>query len=160
MSDDTYTFDSARVRLEQIAAEVRKKDTSLEKSLDLLEEGVRLANQCTELIDATQWRTTLEEAAAEGAESMEADGPEDLELGDVVIVEEIVVEELEDGAVIEDVVVTEFEVAGDEAEADDTDEVDAADDAAEGDDAADDAEEDAADSAWAADPGHDDDERS
>ena len=155
MSDDTYTFDSARVRLEQIAAEVRKKDTSLEKSLDLLEEGVRLANQCTELIDGTQWRTTLEEAAAEGAESMEADGPEDLEPGDVVIVEEIVIEELEDGAVIEGVVVTEFEVAGDEAEAGDTDEADAA-----GDDAAEDAEEDAADSAWAADPGHDDDERS
>jgi exodeoxyribonuclease VII small subunit len=71
MSDDDYTFDSARVRLEQIAAEVRKKDTSLEKSLDLLEEGVRLANQCTELIDATQWRSTLDAAAAEGAESRE-----------------------------------------------------------------------------------------
>ena len=74
MSDDAYTFDSARVRLEQIAAEVRKKDTSLEKSLDLLEEGVRLANQCTELIDATQWRSTLDAAAAEGAESREAAG--------------------------------------------------------------------------------------
>jgi hypothetical protein len=34
---------------------VRKKDTSLEKSLDLLEEGVRLANACTELIDHQDW---------------------------------------------------------------------------------------------------------
>jgi exodeoxyribonuclease VII small subunit len=94
MSDDAYTFDSARVRLEQIAAEVRKKDTSLEKSLDLLEEGVRLANQCTELIDATQWRSTLDAAAAEGAESRESAGEPDAELepGDVVV-EEFVVED-------------------------------------------------------------------
>jgi len=95
MSDDAYTFDSTRVRLEQIAAEVRKKDTSLEKSLDLLEEGVRLANQCTELIDATQWRSTLDAAAAEGAESRESAGEPDAELepGDVVVVAEFVVED-------------------------------------------------------------------
>jgi exodeoxyribonuclease VII small subunit len=95
MSDDAYTFDSTRVRLEQIAAEVRKKDTSLEKSLDLLEEGVRLANQCTELIDATQWRSTLDAAAAEGAESRESAGEPDAELepGDVVVVEEVVIED-------------------------------------------------------------------
>lgn len=53
MSGEKYTFDTARIRLEEIAAEVRKKDTSLEKSLDLLEEGVRLANVCTELVDHT-----------------------------------------------------------------------------------------------------------
>ena len=52
-------FEQARVRLEEIAAQVRKKDTSLEKSLDLLEEGVRLANLCTELIDQTQWRAVV-----------------------------------------------------------------------------------------------------
>jgi len=51
MADEKYTFEQARLRLEEIAAEVRKKDTSLEKSLDLLEEGVRLANICTELVD-------------------------------------------------------------------------------------------------------------
>lgn len=53
MADEKYTFGTARVRLEEIASEVRKKDTSLEKSLDLLEEGVRLANICTELVDHT-----------------------------------------------------------------------------------------------------------
>lgn len=51
MTDERYTFEQARIRLEEIAAEVRKKDTSLERSLDLLEEGVRLANICTELVD-------------------------------------------------------------------------------------------------------------
>lgn len=68
MADDRYTFEQARLRLEEIAAKVRGKDVSLEESLDLLEEGVRLANVCTELSDHTQWRTALDEAAepAEG----------------------------------------------------------------------------------------------
>ena len=55
MSDDTYSFSTARARLDEIVTQVRKKDTSLEKSLDLLEEGVRLANACTELIDHADW---------------------------------------------------------------------------------------------------------
>jgi len=61
MADERYTFAQARTRLEEIVAQVRKKDISLEKSLDLLEEGVRLANTCTELSDHTEWRTVAEE---------------------------------------------------------------------------------------------------
>jgi len=61
MVEESYGFAKTRVRLEEIVTQVRKKDTSLEKSLDLLEEGVRLANQCTELIDHADW-----EAAALG----------------------------------------------------------------------------------------------
>lgn len=155
MSDD-YTFESARVRLEQIAAEVRKKDTSLEKSLDLLEEGVRLANQCTELIDATQWRSTLDEAAAEGAVAREGAEPEP---GDVVVVEEVVIEHLPDGEIVEDVMVAEFVVEGEEDEDEDEAEPEAFGDEPAADDpgpALEDDEADAADSAWAGDPGHDD----
>lgn len=70
MTDETYSFDQARVRLEEIASQVKRKDTSLEQSLDLLEEGVRLANMCTEQIDHTQWRapepTPAEPSAEEG----------------------------------------------------------------------------------------------
>ncbi len=69
MADEKYTFEAARVRLEEIAAEVRKKDTSLEKSLDLLEEGVRLANICTELVDHTDVGATVTAPVAEVAES-------------------------------------------------------------------------------------------
>jgi exodeoxyribonuclease VII small subunit len=89
MADERFTFEQARVRLEEIAAEVRKKDTSLEKSLDLLEEGVRLANICTELVDHTDLGATVlapdtgdsgQEAANDVAEedSAEAgDGPDE-----------------------------------------------------------------------------------
>jgi exodeoxyribonuclease VII small subunit len=67
MADESYSFSTARTRLEAIVTQVRKKDTSLEQSLDLLEEGVRLANACTELIDHADW------VAAEGAAAV-ADG--------------------------------------------------------------------------------------
>jgi exodeoxyribonuclease VII small subunit len=63
MPEESHSFATARTRLEEIVVQVRKKDTSLEKSLDLLEEGVRLANQCTELIDHADW-----EAAGDGEE--------------------------------------------------------------------------------------------
>lgn len=55
MPEEAQNFATARARLDEIVAQVRKKDTSLEASLDLLEEGVRLANQCTELIDHADW---------------------------------------------------------------------------------------------------------
>jgi exodeoxyribonuclease VII small subunit len=58
VADEKYTFEQARIRLEEIASLARKKDTSLEKSLDLLEEGVRLANICTELVDHTDMSAT------------------------------------------------------------------------------------------------------
>jgi exodeoxyribonuclease VII small subunit len=71
MTDETYTFEQTRVRLEGILVEVRKKDTSLEQSLELLEEGVRLLNQCNELIDQTAWRPSGEapESSASATEA-------------------------------------------------------------------------------------------
>lgn len=84
MPEETHSFASTRVRLEEIVTQVRKKDTSLEASLDLLEEGVRLANQCTELIDHADWesgdivgeqdeQTDVEDTEAEGSVSESAD---------------------------------------------------------------------------------------
>ena len=53
---DNLTFEDALKRLEEIANIVENKEVDLEKSLDFLEEGVTLANYCTEKID----KTTLE----------------------------------------------------------------------------------------------------
>ena len=82
MADESYSFTTARTRLEDIVVQVRKKDTSLEKSLDLLEEGVRLANACTEMIDQADWAAA--EAApesvgvdAEGATAESSDAVDD-----------------------------------------------------------------------------------
>jgi len=48
------TFREALGRLEEIVSEVKKKETDLDRSLELLEEGVALANVCTEKIDHTR----------------------------------------------------------------------------------------------------------
>lgn len=73
MSDERYTFEQARARLEEIASLVCKKDTSLERSLELLEESVRLANVCTELVDGTDLGATAV-APADGAVSEPTSG--------------------------------------------------------------------------------------
>lgn len=70
MSDDRSTFETTRARLEDIVVQVRRKDVSLEQSLDMLEEAVRLVNQCNELIDQTSFRAA---PAAEGEPGQDAD---------------------------------------------------------------------------------------
>ena len=74
MAQPDYTYSEAKERLEEIVAEVRRKDVSLEKSLDLLEEAGRLASHCTDLID----RADLAEVErAEAAESQGAEAPDE-----------------------------------------------------------------------------------
>jgi exodeoxyribonuclease VII small subunit len=67
MAEDRDTYEATRARLEEIAVAVRKKDVSLEKSIELLEEGVRLANLCTEQIDQVELAQAVE---AEGESSV------------------------------------------------------------------------------------------
>jgi exodeoxyribonuclease VII small subunit len=70
MSDDRSTFETTRARLEDIVVQVRRKDVSLEQSLDMLEEAVRLVNQCNELIDQTSFRApAVAEAGTEAGEA-------------------------------------------------------------------------------------------
>jgi exodeoxyribonuclease VII small subunit len=74
MSDERSTFEVTRARLEDIVTQARRKDVSLEQSLDLLEEAVRLVNQCNELIDQTSFRATVEgDGAAEQAGGVDAE---------------------------------------------------------------------------------------
>ncbi|MDP1808530.1 MAG: exodeoxyribonuclease VII small subunit [Actinomycetota bacterium] len=62
MSQD-ISFEEALSKLEAIVAQVKQPDIPLDKSLDLLEEGVRLANVCTEKTDHTYWREEIEESS-------------------------------------------------------------------------------------------------
>ncbi len=60
------SVDEALVRLREIVERVREKDTDIEASLDLLEEGIELANFCTEEIDRGTWpEQALEETDGE-----------------------------------------------------------------------------------------------
>lgn len=75
MTTKYRTFAEVRARLDEIVAEVRKKDLPLEKSLDLYEEAIELGNRCAELVDKPDF--TEEEAQAarlilsEAAEALE-----------------------------------------------------------------------------------------
>lgn len=68
MTDERSTFETTKARLEDIVTQVRRKDVSLEASLDLLEEAVRLVNQCNDLIDQTSWKSS-QSGGATGEES-------------------------------------------------------------------------------------------
>jgi exodeoxyribonuclease VII small subunit len=85
MSDDRSTFEVTRARLEDIVVQVRRKDVSLEQSLDMLEEAVRLVNQCNELIDQTSFKPVTPEGEAVTGEA----GVDDVSkgLGTVEVVE-------------------------------------------------------------------------
>ncbi len=44
-----------RMQLEDIAIQIKSRETSLDQCLDLYEEAIRLGNSCTELIDTTDF---------------------------------------------------------------------------------------------------------
>lgn len=72
MPDKAYeSFGEVRARLDEIVAEVRDKDLSLEKSLDLYEEAIKLGNKCAELVDKPDF--TEEEAAELTAQAAQAE---------------------------------------------------------------------------------------
>jgi len=82
MTDERSTFETTKARLEDIVVQVRRKDVSLEQSLDMLEEAVRLVNRCNELIDQTSWKAPADEAVDAGVSDEDGDGA-------VVVVESV-----------------------------------------------------------------------
>ena len=66
MTDERSAFETTRARLEDIVAQVRRRDVTLEQSLDLLDEAVRLVNECNDLIDQTSFRASTAEAVTPG----------------------------------------------------------------------------------------------
>jgi exodeoxyribonuclease VII small subunit len=138
MADESYSFSTARTRLEEIVSQVRKKDTSLEKSLDLLEEGVRLANACTELIDHQDWvgttppelegpaDPTASTAAVESSPAAEPDAAADatdenetIVVEGVAVIDDVVISDDEGNFVAEVIEVSEYVVPDDFEDADD-----------------------------------------
>ncbi len=62
MKDDSRkSYQESLDRLKDIVKEVQNKDLELEESLDLLEEGVRLANQCIGRVDVPETLDNVEQ---------------------------------------------------------------------------------------------------
>lgn len=70
------TFGEVRARLDEIVSLVRSKDVSLEKSLDLYEEAIRLGNRAAELIDKPDYTAAEIAEANEVIEAGQEEGPE------------------------------------------------------------------------------------
>ena len=77
MAGDHNTFGEVRARLDEIVSEVRKKDLSLEKSLDLYEEAIKLGNRCAELVDKPDYSDEEARAAQEILSGDDAGHPGD-----------------------------------------------------------------------------------
>lgn len=66
------SFEDAMKRLDAINAELSAEGVSLERSLELYEEGVRLCNLCNEKLEATQRKIKMLRMG-EGGEVIEED---------------------------------------------------------------------------------------
>lgn len=49
------SFDQITERLDEIVGQVRDKDTSLERSLDLFDEAIALGSKAVDLVDTTEF---------------------------------------------------------------------------------------------------------
>ena len=70
------SFEEVAARLDEIVSAVRRKDTSLEDSLDLLDEAIRLGGQAVSLVDS------VPESAGEGGRATAGDDVTQAPAGD------------------------------------------------------------------------------
>jgi cytosine/adenosine deaminase-related metal-dependent hydrolase len=72
------TFDDITERLDEIVTQVRDKETSLERSLDLFDEAIALGSRAVDMVDTTDFtpeeEARLQQAEAEAADAV-GDGP-------------------------------------------------------------------------------------
>ena len=68
--DEQNSYSRLKSRLEDIVVQVRSKDISLEKSLDLYEEALRIGGRCVEQIEHTDF--TSDEIASSQTEDGQA----------------------------------------------------------------------------------------
>ena len=55
IANEPRTFAEVRARLDEIVTEVRNPELSLEKSLDLYEEAVKLGGMCADMVDRANY---------------------------------------------------------------------------------------------------------
>lgn len=77
MAESTvHTFEDITARLDEIITTVRSKDTSLERSLDLFDEAIKLGSKAVELVDSFDMSPTEAAMLEEAQESDAASGSE------------------------------------------------------------------------------------
>lgn len=80
------TFDDITERLDRIIAQVRSKDTSLERSLDLFDEAIELGSRAVDMVDSFELSPREADmldvdSTAEGASAPASEGPSEQPAG-------------------------------------------------------------------------------
>ena len=68
------TFGQINDRLDELVGQVRDKDVSLERSLDLFDEAIALGSKAVSLVDATDFSPEEEARLADAEAQAEKDG--------------------------------------------------------------------------------------
>lgn len=87
------TFDDITARLDEIVAAVKSKDTSLERTLDLLDEAIELGSNAVEMVDRVELspreadlldakEAEARAASGEDTDVAPVDGPQDPPAGE------------------------------------------------------------------------------
>lgn len=69
MADTQGNFDDLTNRLDEIIAQVRSKDTSLERCLDLFDEAIEIGSRAVDMVDTLELTPREEDQLAEANEA-------------------------------------------------------------------------------------------
>lgn len=78
MAEKKQTFESSLKELEKIVRDLEEGDLSLEESLKLFEDGVKLSRECQERLNQAERRIEILLKDGDGNPSLQAIQPEDL----------------------------------------------------------------------------------
>lgn len=59
MENEDMNFEDSLKKLEEIANQLEKNDSDLDKSVKLFEEGTKLSKKCNEILEAAEKRITI-----------------------------------------------------------------------------------------------------
>ena len=79
MADKKLTFETSLQELERIVRRLEEGDSSLEDSLKLFEDGVRLSRECQERLNQAERRIEVLLTDGDGNPTLQAIQPEDLQ---------------------------------------------------------------------------------
>jgi exodeoxyribonuclease VII small subunit len=96
MSDKNKNFETSLLELEKIVRELEQGDLSLEESLKLFEDGVKLSRECQERLNQAERRIEILLKDADGNPTLQAIEAEDLRENSPKIKKRIVFEDDED----------------------------------------------------------------
>ena len=70
----TKTFENSMAELEEVVAKLEAGDVTLDESLKLFEQGIKLANSCSKKLDEAEKKVKILTAGADGEMKEEAFG--------------------------------------------------------------------------------------